>query len=186
MLFRSLISSNGVGAHPVPASSISASSPVIRASTSKPMRANSQRGPRRNRSVSNSSRPERPWSADADQSVADECELYFTDRFAGSLIRGLIFLPPADTYLPSEEVSISRPVSLPSRSEISVKHETTDSKGGMKKMFGTVRRAVNKSEGGEKSQQSKYPHLSIALEQTAAIGCAADRKSTRLNSSHWE
>ena len=168
-----LSSSNGDGAHPVPASSISASSPVIRASTSKPMRANSQRGPRRNRSVSNSSRPERPWSADGDQSVAEERELYFTDRFAGSLIRGLIFLPPADTYLPAEEVSVSRPASLPTRSEISAKHETTDSKGGMKKMFGTVRRAVNKSEGGEKSQQSKYPHLSIALEQTAAIGCAA-------------
>lgn len=170
---QQLISSNGVGAHPVPASSISASSPVIRASISKPMRANSQRGPRRNRSVSNSSRPERPWSADADQSVAEEHELYFTDRFAGSLIRGLIFLPPADTYLPADEVSINRPASLPTRSEISAKHETTDSKGGMKKMFGTVRRAVNKSEGGEKSQQSKYPNLSIALEQTAAIGCAA-------------
>lgn len=167
-----LASAVGVGAHPVSttASSVAASSPTIRAP--KPMRSNSQRGPRPHRSVSNSSRPERPLSADSDHPGAAEHELYFTDRFAGSFIRGLVLLPPVDIYLPAEDTPISRPSSLPNKSD-SIKHEPTHSGGGMKKMFGTVRRAVNKSEGGDKQRHPTHPHLSVALEQTAAIGCAA-------------
>lgn len=164
-----LASAAGIGAHPVPTSSIATSSPIVRAA--EPMRSSSQRGLRRNRSVSNSSRPERPWSADADNPTTTDHELYFTDRFAGSLIRGLVFLPP-ETYLSANEIWTSRPSSAPNKSDNSTKLEPSHSGAGMKKMFGTVRRAVNKSEGGDKLHPTSFPHLSVALEHTAAIGCA--------------
>ncbi len=158
---------SAVGPHPISAQAGASATSIAR--PPKPMRSNSKRGPRRNRSTSNSSRPDRPWSEETDPATG-EAEVYFADRFAGSLIRGLVYLPPL-TYLPAGEPWDSRPSSLPTKKTNSHKHDGHHSGGGMKKMFGTVRRAVSKSEGGDKPQH--FPHLSIAFEQTAAIGCAA-------------
>ncbi|OBT95120.1 mitotic regulator [Pseudogymnoascus verrucosus] len=133
-----------MGAHPVTAASQSDSTLPV-AHTPKALRPKSYRpgqGFQRHRSVSNSSRPDRNLEADAEEAANGEAGLTLVDRFAGSLVRGLVF-PPGHVYLPTAEHSENRPISLPNKKTGAQKQDTNQQGLGMKRMFGTVRRAVS-------------------------------------------
>lgn len=155
-----------MAAHPV--STFQAGSKVPVAHAPKTIRPRSYRpgqGFQRHRSVSNSSRPDRTQEAYAQEVVGGDTELTFVNRFAGSLVRGLVFLP-GQAYLPVGDPANSRPASLPNKKACS-KPDAGQTSHGMKRMFGTVRRAViNKSEPSPKSPtQIIFPHLSLPPDQ---------------------
>ncbi|KFY39056.1 hypothetical protein V494_04126 [Pseudogymnoascus sp. VKM F-4513 (FW-928)] len=133
-----------MGAHPVTAASQSGSSLPV-AHTPKTLRPKSYRpgqGFQRNRSVSNSSRPDRALEADNEEPTSGEAGLTLVDRFAGSLVRGLVF-PPGHAYLPTADPSENRPTSFPNKKTGAQKQDANQQGLGMKRMFGTVRRAVS-------------------------------------------
>ncbi|KFY40175.1 hypothetical protein V495_05579 [Pseudogymnoascus sp. VKM F-4514 (FW-929)] len=152
-----------MGAHPVTAASQSGTSLPV-AHTPKALRPKSYRpgqGFQRHRSVSNSSRPERPLEAEPEDAANGEQGLTLVDRFAGSLVRGLVF-PPGHVYLPTSDPSENRPISLPNKKAGAQKQDTNQQGLGMKRMFGTVRRAVS-TRADTKPEQVPMPRSPLTL-----------------------
>lgn len=152
-----------MGAHPVTAASQSGS-PLPVAHTPKALRPKSYRpgqGFQRHRSVSNSSRPDRNLEADAEEAANGDPGLTLVDRFAGSLVRGLVF-PPGHVYLPTADPSENRPISLPNKKTVAQKQDTNQQGLGMKRMFGTVRRAVS-TKADTKPEPMPMPRSPLTL-----------------------
>ncbi|KFY95871.1 hypothetical protein V498_03066 [Pseudogymnoascus sp. VKM F-4517 (FW-2822)] len=152
-----------MGAHPVTAASQSGSSLPV-AHTPKALRPKSYRpgqGFQRHRSVSNSSRPDRTLEVDNEEAANGEAGLTLVDRFAGSLVRGLVF-PPGHVYLPTANPSENRPISLPNKKIGTQKQDTNQQGMGMKRMFGTVRRAVS-TKADNKPEPMPMPRSPLTL-----------------------
>ncbi|KFZ10830.1 hypothetical protein V502_07898 [Pseudogymnoascus sp. VKM F-4520 (FW-2644)] len=152
-----------MGAHPVTAASQSGTSLPV-AHTPKALRPKSYRpgqGFQRHRSVSNSSRPDRTLEADSEEAANGEAGLTLVDRFAGSLVRGLVF-PPGHVYLPTSDPSENRPISLPNKKTGAQKQDTNQQGLGMKRMFGTVRRAVS-TKADNKPEPMPMPRSPLSL-----------------------
>jgi hypothetical protein len=134
-------------AHPVPVP-VSLGTAVPIASIPAAVRPRSNPPPRplqRHRSTSNSSRPDRTRDSSGSINAASREQLIFVKNEAGGLIRGLLY-PPGQPYLPVTESVESRPNSLPSKKGTVSKSENA-SHHSVKKMFGSVKRAVGTSRG---------------------------------------
>jgi len=158
-----------LGAHPVPASSIYDASPPI-ATTPKALtgkRVRPTHAHKRSGSFSDSFRDRRALEQPVQKVIYKSTELFLALPYAGSLVRGNLF-PPGQAFVeviaPSTPADISRATTLFPPSSESPKGPSAMSGPGMKKLLGSVRRALSTRTGQHSSPnasptQGSFPHI---------------------------
>lgn len=158
-----------LGAHPVPASSIYDTSPPIaitpKALTGKRVRPTHAH--KRSGSFSDSFRDRRVLDQPVQKVIYKSTELFLALPYAGSLVRGNLF-PPGQAFVeviaPSTPADINRATTLFPPSSTSPKGPSAMSGPGMKKLLGSVRRALSTRTGQNSSPnasptQGSFPHI---------------------------
>lgn len=149
----------GAGAHPVPASSIYEMLPHI-ATTPKALhgkRIRPAHAHKRSASFSDSYRDRRAQQQDnrlqqpVRKVIYKSTELFLTLPYAGSIVRGNLFPPGqafVDVVAPSTPADINRATSLFPGIPMGQKDPSAMSGPGMKRLLGSVRRALSTKTGG--------------------------------------
>ena len=157
-----------LGAHPVPASSIYDPAPPVattpRALTSKRVRPTNAH--KRSGSFSDSLRDHRvPQQQPVQKVLYKSTELLLALPYAGSLVRGNLF-PPGQAFVeviaPSTPAEISRATTLFPGTPAHQKGPSAMSGPGMKKLLGSVRRALSTRGGPSPNSsptQGSFPHI---------------------------
>jgi hypothetical protein len=154
-----------VGAHPVPASSIYDPAPPVaqtpKASTGKRVRPTHVH--KRSGSFSDSFRDHRALEQPVQKVLYKSTELFLAMPYAGSLVRGNLFLP-GQAFV--EAVAPSTPSRDPNAflSPCNLKGPSAMSGPGMKKLLGSVRRALSTRTGlgpipNSSPTQGSFPHI---------------------------
>lgn len=191
---------NPLGAHPVPASSIYDPAPPVattpRALTGKRVRPSHSH--RRSASFSDSLRDRRAQQEPAppvQRVIYKSTELFFALPYAGSLVRGNLFPPGkafVDVVAPSTPADFGRETTLFPRPPLHQKGPSAMSGPGMKRLLGSVRRALSTRAGpnstGSPTQGSfpSIPPLGVRgatinrLPGTAIVPQARKRDSMRV------
>jgi len=160
-------SSQPLGAHPVPASSIYDQAPPIamtpKALTGKRVRPNHAH--KRSASFSDSFRDHRVQQQPVQKVLYKSTELLLALPYAGSLVRGNLF-PPAQGFV--EDIAPSTPAEV-NRTAASLPGILANQKGpsamsgpGMKKLLGSVRRALSTKNGtypNSSPTQGSFPNI---------------------------
>ncbi|TVY51422.1 Guanine nucleotide exchange factor LTE1 [Lachnellula cervina] len=158
-----------LGAHPVPASSIyESSSPVAmtpKALTGKRVRPNHAH--KRSGSFSDSLRDRRGLDQPVQKVIYKSTELFLALPYAGSLVRGNLF-PPGQAFVeaiaPSTPADTNHTTTLFPPTFAHQKAPSAMSGPGMKKLMGSVRRALSTRSGqitnpGASPTQGSFPHI---------------------------
>jgi hypothetical protein len=158
---------NPLGAHPVPASSIYDPAPPIattpRALTGKRVRPTHAH--KRSGSFSDSLRDHRVPQQPVQKVLYKSTELLLALPYAGSLVRGNLF-PPGQAFVeviaPSTPEEVSRATTLFPGTPAHQKGPSAMSGPGMKKLLGSVRRALSTRGGPSPNSsptQGSFPHI---------------------------
>ena len=156
-----------LGAHPVPASSIYDPAPPIattpKALTGKRVRPNHD--PKRSGSLTDSLRDHRVPQQPVQKVLYKSTELLLALPYAGSLVRGNL-LPPGQAHVeviaPSTPAEVSRATTLFPGTLVNQKGPSAMSGPGMKKLLGSVRRALSTRGGPSPNSsptQGSFPHI---------------------------
>ncbi len=157
---------NPSAAHPVPASSIYESSPSV-AQTPKALtgkRVRPTHAHKRSASFSDSFRDNRAQQP-VEKVIYKSTEILLAFPYAGSLVRGNLFPPGqafVDVVLPSTPVGASRATTLFSGNSAAHRVPSAMSGPGMKKLLGSVRRALSTRAGSSQDSsptQGSFPHI---------------------------
>lgn len=156
-----------LGAHPVPASSIYESAPPI-ATTPKALtgkRVRPAHAHKRSGSFSDSLRDHRPQNQPVQKVLYKSTELFLALPYAGSLVRGNLFPPGqpfVDVIAPGTPAEVSRATTLFPGLPTNQKAPSAMSGPGMKKLLGSVRRALSTRNGPSDNSsptQGSFPHI---------------------------
>ncbi|TVY62807.1 Guanine nucleotide exchange factor LTE1 [Lachnellula suecica] len=158
-----------LGAHPVPASSIYDVSPPV-AMTPKALtgkRVRPTHAHKRSGSFSDSYRDRRVLDQPVQKVIYKSTELFLALPYAGSLVRGNL-IPPGQAFVdeiaPSTPADMNRATTLFPSTFASPKGPSAMSGPGMKKLLGSVRRALSTRTGVGSSPnssptQGSFPHI---------------------------
>jgi hypothetical protein len=160
-------SAHPLGAHPVPASSVYDSVPPIattpKALTGKRVRPTNTH--KRSGSFSDSYRDNRTQQNPVQKVLYKSTELLLALPYAGSLVRGNLF-PPGQAFVeviaPSTPAEISRATTVFPATPATQKGPSAMSGPGMKKLLGSVRRALSTRTGPSPNSsptQGSFPHI---------------------------
>ena len=163
---RAIGSSHPLGAHPVPASSIYDPAPPV-ATTPKALtgkRVRPTHAHKRSGSFSDSFRDQRTQQP-VQKVIYKSTELLLALPYAGSLVRGNLF-PPGQAFVeviaPSTPAEVSRSTTLFPGAARNPKGPSAMSGPGMKKLLGSVRRALSTRTGPSPNSsptQGSFPHI---------------------------
>lgn len=160
-------SAHPLGAHPVPASSIYDPVPPVAATPKALMgkRVRPTHAHKRSGSFSDSFRDHRPQQQNVQKVLYKSTELLLTLPYAGSLVRGNMF-PPGQAFVeaiaPSTPAEASRARTLLPGTPAAQKGPSAMSGPGMKKLLGSVRRALSTRNGPSPNSsptQGSFPHI---------------------------
>jgi hypothetical protein len=164
---RAVGTSQLLGAHPVPASSIYEPAPHV-ATTPKALtgkRVRPTHGHKRSGSFSDSLRDHRPQNQPVQKVLYKSTELFLTLPYAGSLVRGNVFPPGqafVDVIAPGIPAEVNRATTLFPAIPANQKAPSAMSGPGMKKLLGSVRRALSTRAGQSSNSsptQGSFPHI---------------------------
>ena len=164
---RTAAAGHPLGAHPVPTSSIYDPAPPI-ATTPKALtgkRVRPTNAHKRSGSFSDSLRDHRVPQQPVQKVLYKSTELLLALPYAGSLVRGNLF-PPGQAFVevmaPSTPAEVSRQTTLFPRTPANQKGPSAMSGPGMKKLLGSVRRALSTRGGTSPNSsptQGSFPHI---------------------------
>lgn len=164
---RAVGGSQPLPAHPVPTSSIYEPAPPV-ATTPKALtgkRVRPTHSHKRSGSFSDSLRDHRPQNQPVQKVVYKSTELLLALPYAGSLVRGNLFPPGqpfVDVIAPGTPAEADRATTLFPGMPASQKAPSAMSGPGMKKLLGSVRRALSTRNGpvpNSSPTQGSFPHI---------------------------